>query len=392
MQMHNTADDTAAITVAPPGRAPQEDVRSARSRILAEETISLLMETMPAYGIILNEERQVLAVNDRLLTAFGINDAAALVGKRPGEVVNCIHADEGVGGCGTGKHCAGCGAVMAILQSQQQGRSATHECRITMDVDMSASLDLEVTATPVHVGGMQLTVYSMRDISAEKRRDVLERVFFHDIINTAGGIHGLAEVLARGDLLTPVQDREYRLWMVRLAQQLVEEVTYQQELVAAEKGDFRPTLTALSVPELLRETQALYVNHDIASGRSLVLGPVPECHIVSDRAILRRILGNMVKNALEATKAGEVVTISAETGPDTITLSVHNPGVIPYDTQLQIFQRSFSTKADVGRGIGTYSIKLFGERYLGGNVGFHSQDPDGTTFSIALQRELSSHP
>ena len=390
--MHNTADKTASIPVAPLRRAALDDVRSARSRILVEETISLLMETMPAYGIILNEERQVLAVNDRLLTAFGINDAAALIGKRPGEAINCIHADEGAGGCGTGKHCAGCGAVMAILQSQQQEHSATRECRITMDVDRSASLDLEVTATPVHVGGMHLTVFSMRDISAEKRRDVLERVFFHDIINTAGGIHGLAEVLASGDLLTPEQDREYRLWMVSLAQQLVEEVTCQRELVAAEKGDFRPTLSALSVPELLRETQALYANHDIASGRSLVLGAVPDCHIVSDRAILRRILGNMVKNALEATKAGEVVTISAETGSDTITLSVHNPGVIPQDTQLQIFQRSFSTKANVGRGIGTYSIKLFGERYLGGEVGFCSQEPGGTTFSIVLPRELPSHP
>ncbi|RII28763.1 MAG: histidine kinase [Geobacter sp.] len=388
--MHNTADETAAIEVAPLRRASREDVRRARSRILMEETISLLMETMPAYGLILNEERQVLAVNDRLLTAFGIHDATALVGKRPGEAINCIHADEGVGGCGTGKHCAGCGAVMAILQSQQQGHSATREFRITMDVDRSASLDLEVTATPMHVGGMKLTVFSMRDISAEKRRDVLERVFFHDIINTAGGIHGLAEVLARGDLLTPEQDREYRLWMVNLAQQLVEEVTYQQELVSAEKGDFRPTLSALSVPELLRETQALYANHDIASGRSLVLGAVPECHIVSDRAILRRILGNMVKNALEAAKAGEVVTISAETGSDTITLCVHNPGVIPLDTQLQIFQRSFSTKADAGRGIGTYSIKLFGERYLGGKVGFCSREPDGTIFSISLPRELPS--
>lgn len=386
--MHITADETVA-PFAPVRRALPEEVRSSRSRILVEETISLILETMPAYGVVLNEERQVLAVNGRLLAAFGINDPDALIGKRPGEAINCIHAGEGPGGCGTGKYCAGCGAVMAILHSQQQAHSSTQECRITMDAERAANLDLEVTATPVQVGDMRLTVFSMRDISAEKRRDVLERVFFHDIINTAGGIRGLAEVLARGDILTPEQDGEYRHWMVNLAQQLVDEITHQQELVAAEKGEFRPTLKALSVPELLREIQTLYANHDIASGRNLLLGGVPECHIVSDRAILRRILGNMVKNALEATEAGETVTISAETGPATITLCVHNPGVIPQETQLQIFQRSFSTKAEVGRGIGTYSIKLFGERYLGGKVHFSSRESDGTVFCLTLPKELS---
>ena len=54
---------------------------------------------------------------------------------------------------------------------------------------------------------------------------------------------------------------------------------------------------------------------------------------------------------------------------------------------MQIFQRSFSTKGQPGRGIGTYSIKLFGETYLGGR-GFVSpaEAPEGTTFSIVLPK------
>lgn len=39
---------------------------------------------------------------------------------------------------------------------------------------------------------------------------------------------------------------------------------------------------------------------------------------------------------------------------------------------LRIFQRSFSTKGAKGRGLGTYSMKLFGETYLGGQVSFRS--------------------
>jgi signal transduction histidine kinase len=48
-----------------------------------------------------------------------------------------------------------------------------------------------------------------------------------------------------------------------------------------------------------------------------------------------------------------------------------------------VFQRSFSTKG-TGRGLGTYSIKLLTERYLGGRVWFESAEGQGTTFHVEL--------
>jgi sensor histidine kinase regulating citrate/malate metabolism len=53
------------------------------------------------------------------------------------------------------------------------------------------------------------------------------------------------------------------------------------------------------------------------------------------------------------------------------------------EIQLQIFQRSFSTKGEA-RGIGTYSIKMFTEQYLGGKVSFVSNPTEKTVFSISL--------
>jgi sensor histidine kinase regulating citrate/malate metabolism len=92
----------------------------------------------------------------------------------------------------------------------------------------------------------------------------------------------------------------------------------------------------------------------------------------------------MTKNALEAIHEGETVRVAfarQEGGP---VFRVSNPGVIPEPVQLQLFKRSFSTKAQQGRGIGTYSMKLFGERYLGGRIGFESTPENGTTFWIML--------
>jgi signal transduction histidine kinase len=110
--------------------------------------------------------------------------------------------------------------------------------------------------------------------------------------------------------------------------------------------------------------------------------------IITDRHLLNRILGNMIKNAIEAIKHGETIKIGCRNlNDDTIEFRVHNPGHIQQQNQLQIFRRSFSTKGN-GRGLGTYSIKLLGERYLGGKVSFTSSLEKGTTFSLKLPIRL----
>ncbi|MEJ2199760.1 MAG: ATP-binding protein [Desulfuromonadaceae bacterium] len=91
----------------------------------------------------------------------------------------------------------------------------------------------------------------------------------------------------------------------------------------------------------------------------------------------------MVLNALEASAAGETVRLRLLIDEAAVTIVVINRGEIPKEVQLSIFKRSFSTKSSSGRGIGTYSMKLFGERYLGGKVGFSSEQGE-TRFFIRL--------
>jgi sensor histidine kinase regulating citrate/malate metabolism len=89
----------------------------------------------------------------------------------------------------------------------------------------------------------------------------------------------------------------------------------------------------------------------------------------------------MVKNALEASDSGQTVTLSCGVEGNCVWFEVHNPAFMPRNVQLQIFQRSFSTKGD-GRGLGTYSIKLLTEQYLGGSVSFASSPEAGTAFRV----------
>jgi len=59
---------------------------------------------------------------------------------------------------------------------------------------------------------------------------------------------------------------------------------------------------------------------------------------------------------------------------------------MPPEVAPQVFQRSFSTKG-ADRGLGTWSMKLFAEEYLGGAVSFQTDRERGTTFSLVLPRK-----
>jgi sensor histidine kinase regulating citrate/malate metabolism len=91
----------------------------------------------------------------------------------------------------------------------------------------------------------------------------------------------------------------------------------------------------------------------------------------------------MVKNALESSPENAVVTLGANASEKGTEFWVHNESAMPREVQLQVFQRSFSTKGE-GRGLGTYSIKLLTERYLNGKVTFTSSMDDGTTFRVLI--------
>jgi signal transduction histidine kinase len=282
-------------------------------------------------------------------------------------------------GCGTSEFCSTCGAVQVIL-SGLRGHEDVSECRIATE-DRGA-YDLLVRSKPLEVAGERFTVFSIRDISHEKRRRLLERLFFHDILNTAGGLRGMSE------LLDTVRDEEEftrtKQLIHGLAEELIEEIEAQRDLAAAENDELEIAVKPFEPDKLVERVVSAYRNHGDAQWRWLRTDlPHRLPKMESDPRLLRRILGNMIKNGLEATSSGGTVTVSvsekSENGRAGIEFSVHNERFMPKRVQLQVFQRSFSTKSD-DRGLGTYSMRLLGEYYLGGRVRFVSDEEKGTTF------------
>ena len=341
--------------------------------------VNEVFDAVPDFLIVLNDKRQIVLANRSFRVLVGEENNGSILGLRPGEVLKCIHAFETEGGCGTTEFCSRCGAVRAVLSSQK-GTQDVRECRISTE-PVGTSLDLRVTATPFSVSSEDLTIVVAEDISDEKRRTALERTFFHDILNTAGGLRGLVELLGFAEAS---EVEEMKGMIGHLSERLIEEITAQRELLAAENDTLAVNVIGLESKELLQSVVDLYRNHEVAVDRQIrISSNTEDVTIHSDRALLRRVLENMVKNALEAVDPQGTVTVGCRNTGEGVLFEVHNPTFMPRDVQLQIFQRSFSTKGP-GRGIGTYSIKLLGERYLKGKVDFNSSEEKGTTFGIRL--------
>ncbi len=352
--------------------------------VRADKLFDALMQATPDYVLLVNSQRQIVTVNRNVLNVAGAATPESLLGKRPGEAFNCIHSRDTSEGCGTGTYCSVCGGMQAILDCQETGNQAVRECHVNLNGDEQTAIDLLTVATPITIGDTEFIVLVMRDISSEKRRELLERFFFHDVINSAGGIYGLACMLAEDENLPEQVQREHKNWLVELSEKLLDDIRNQRKLLAAEKGEFVPECANMSVRTVLTEVLNLYRHHEKAPGRVLQLADGRDYTVFSDASVVRRIIGNMTINALEATQTGGAVTLSARSDGSWVTIEVHNPGEMAADVQLQLFNRSFSTKAASGRGIGTYCMKLFGERYLKGRVSFRSNREEGTVFSFSL--------
>lgn len=376
----------------PTRRDPEHKVLSRYKQMVTGEYLAEMLNAMPDIAAILNEHRQIVFANQTLLHYIKAMDLYHLLGKRPGEVLHCINANQATGGCGTSPRCQYCGAIKAILESQKTRGKVMRECRMRINNgEVEDYLDLRVTASHFMFKNHPHTILSIKDISDEKRRLILERIFFHDILNIAGSIKAFSEVLKTlqpdTGLKKDTELQECYDIMSKLSNELLEEIFAQRTLASAENGDLKPEIKSLSIRNIFDDVVSYLSLFAISDSKQIKIDPTSEdATVMADNSLVKRVVINLVKNALEATENGESVTLNCKILDDHALIIVHNRMAMNNEVQSQIFQRSFSTKGS-DRGIGTYSIKLLTERYLKGKVYFESDKKSGTTFFVELPME-----
>jgi signal transduction histidine kinase len=365
----------------PVERASQETLTRQQTLLRGQAQLGLLADAIPHALAVINAERQLVHLNATGCHMLGIGDVAELDGARPGEALGCEAAARAPGGCGTDRQCRDCGAIRSVLDARRSGTG--HRNSIISVGPGRPPLELDVASRVVELGGETFVVITLTDVQHERRRRELERLFFHDLMNTAGGLLGLSEANAAGLATSGAPPAEFADLLVRGCHQLVEEIQAQRDLAAAEAGELSVRVATLEVADLVADVVQSYGHHPCADGRRLAIAPGPPVTLDSDRTLIARVLGNLVKNALEAVPAGATVTVGHEVRDGGVVLRVSNPGAVAQDVRPHLFTRKASTKGE-GRGLGTYSVRLLTEGYLGGQVSWTSDERDGTTVSVTF--------
>jgi signal transduction histidine kinase len=297
-----------------------------------------------------------------------------------------VHSRLMDGGCGTSMFCKECGAAKAVKKTNDTRQNSQEECKITaIQNNKEISFEYLVNTQPIVFKNSEFTLFSVKDISSIKRKEALERIFFHDILNTGGAIHGIAQLLSTAN--NEAERKEYIDSLISSSAQLLDEIQNQRELQNAEEGNLITSIQTVSANQILETAFKLYNKNELNAGRILTVTYLDEdVYFKTDRTLLVRSIGNLIKNALEASSDGEMVKIYSFVTDENVFFNVYNQQLIPENVQLQLFKRSFSTKPNKGRGIGLYSVKLIIEQYLKGKVSFVSSPEIGTVFTLDMPK------
>jgi len=226
---------------------------------------------------------------------------------------------------------------------------------------------------------------------AELREEFLA-LTTHDLRSPLTVISGVISFFTSGRLgeLSPEQKNMVSM-MERNTQNLIELVNDLLDASKLESGAIRLDVSSLDVRRVLDELRESIDPLAKEKGIELVeTVPADLPAVEADRAKLRRILHNLLSNALKFTQKGGRVEVRAERlEQDRVRLSVSDTGVgIAPDDIERLFDkyeqaRSRATRGEKGTGLGLYITKQLVELH-GSQINVKSEVGKGSTFSFTL--------
>jgi signal transduction histidine kinase len=237
-----------------------------------------------------------------------------------------------------------------------------------------------------------------RDQIARQREDFVSRLT-HDLrtpLVAADRMLNLFEQGALGELTAPMQEAVGT--MIRSNQNLLTMVNLLLEVYRYEAGRKTLTFSPVELADLVQEVVAEL--EPIARDKALTLRAELECsesgsldgkaqgQVMGDRLELRRVITNLLGNAIKFTDAGTVTVclkLRAETAPPMVQLSIEDTGPGIPESELPNLFESFSTgnHRRSGSGLGLHLSRRIVEAH-NGRITVQSTVGQGSLFTVAL--------
>lgn len=290
---------------------------------------------------------------------------------------------------------------MEILRGLRAGLPAVH--RETQRVTKEARrLDVSLTVSPVKDAAGHVIGWSSiaRDITerkaAQERMRITEKLaatgrlaatISHEINNPLEAIMNLVYIAESEPSLPPK--------ILKLLESVDRELQRVVHIARQTLGFYRdPAIpTKVDIPKLIEDVVGIYRSKLSSKGLEVITQFDPECEMFGLMGEIRQVVSNLVSNAIDASSPGGRIVVKAgrsrnwKADEPGIRVSIGDNGSgIPSDIQARIFEPFYSTKQDVGTGLGLWLSKSLIEKHRG-TIRFRScveHVRRGTVFSVFL--------
>ncbi len=224
-------------------------------------------------------------------------------------------------------------------------------------------------------------------------RQALTQMIVHDLRNPLGAMLGYLELMEMGGHVSEDQDAQQYLRVIsRSGQTLMDMITAMLDLAKLEAGEMQLNLGDVELGGVVSEVELGM--RSLLERRKLkvdVRFPDDLPGLQADRECLRRIMVNILGNAISFSPIEGRITISARADNGLVRISVHDEGPgIPPEYKGRIFEKfgqveSRQTGHKYSTGLGLAYCKLAVEAH-GGKIDVDSEEGKGSTFWLELKR------
>lgn len=261
--------------------------------------------------------------------------------------------------------------------------------RRAQDQALRASLD------QVAAQAAQLELQNEALLENVRLREEVERIARHDIKTPLNSIIAVPRLLREERRLTKEADELLGI-VERAGYRILSMVNLSLDLYKMEQGSyiFRPD--AVDLVELFDKVAVDIHSHAASKNVNLrVKSSASRACAWAEELLCYSLIANLLKNAVEASPEGSVVTVAIEAieaieaneateDSGSVALHIHNVGVVPASIRENFFVKYATAGKASGTGLGTYSARLMA-RVQDGDVTMRTSATEGTTLSVVLR-------
>ncbi len=283
-----------------------------------------------------------------------------------------------------------------LLAPSGEGKGWTRQASCELEVTYPEHRILEIQSSPSANG----TVLLVRDVTLARAREEsalessrtdavrdLAAGVAHEIGNPLNALSLNLDMLARTVRKEPDPDRRERLLSdISVAREEIKRIdSINKSFLAALRPvspDFAPASIAEPLSETMNELKPILEERRISVAIELAPAIPP---VAIDRAQMRQVFFNLVKNAMEAMKDGGTLYVSVAYDDRDVTVSFLDTGAgLSPDAISRLFEPYRTTKKH-GNGLGLMICRRI-VRAHGGELDAESKEGAGTRFIVRLPR------